>query len=73
MVVANAYAHANHHAVSHPFRCERQVGEAMAEFMKGVMPIVVMGFLLRSSYGKKVAERAQKMISVVSEFGVGND
>ena len=54
MVVANAYVYANNHAVSHPFRCERQVGEAMVEFMKGVTPIVVLGFLLRSSYGKEV-------------------
>ena len=74
MVVANAYAHANHHAVSHPFRFERQLGGAMAEFMKGMMPIVVLGFLSRSSYGKKAPSgRAQKMISVVSGYVVGND
>ena len=73
MVVANAYVYANHHAVSHPFRFERQLGGAMAQFMKGIMPIVVLGFLSRSSYGKKVTERAQKMISVVSGFRVGND
>ena len=46
--------YANHHAVSHPFRFERQVGEAMVEFMKGVTPIVVLGCLLRSSDGKEV-------------------
>ena len=48
--------YANHHAVSHSFRFERQVGEAMNEFMKGVTPIVVLGFLLRSSNGKAVTE-----------------
>ena len=73
MVVANAYVYANNHAVSHPFRCERQVGEAMVEFTKGVMPIVVLAFLLRSSYGKEVTERARQMISVVGGFGVGKD
>ena len=68
MDVANEYA--NHHAVSHPFRLRTEIGEEMVEFMKGAMPIVVLGFLLRSTFGKEVTDRARQINWVVIGFGL---